>query len=569
MNMSLTFRTKLLASHVALVAAVVLVAILQLNRSLSSDLARQLDTRLEQQAQGAASWVGEGGHRHPDKLAGRIAAVVNADVTIFDKDGQVAGDSARGSPRAADTGERPEVAAAQRGEIGRASRALPGTDDEMHFVAISTGDGLVLRLGAPLSDVNATVRAMRRQLVYALALALIAALGLGFFAARVAARPLREMTDSATRIAKGDYEIRLATSSPDDFGVLARALQSLAAQLKAKIDDLTSERDRLSAILSGMVEAVLVVDAQQKLVLANPAAAQVLGAEAVAGSSLAEAVRDPSLRRVIESGSGDEEIESRGKSIAVYVRPLAPSDGGRVAVLRDMTRMRKLLTMRRDFVANVSHELRTPLTSIQGYAETLLSGKADPATSKKFLDIIYRQAKRLGVLVEELLTLSELDARPPEQIVRAPVDVGAIARHVSDTLRERATEAGCTVDLAIPAQTLALGDPADMERVLMNLVDNAIKYGRPQGRVRVEAERRDGRVALVVEDDGPGIAAEHLPRLFERFYRVDPSRSRERGGTGLGLAIVKTLVESMGGSVEVASTVGKGTRLEIDLPAAK
>src|SRR5262245_16091806 len=156
----------------------------------------------------------------------------------------------------------------------------------MHFVAISTGDGLVLRLGAPLSDVNATVRAMRRQLVYALAVALIAALGLGFFAARFAAGPLREMTESATSIAKGDYDIHLSTSSPDEFGILARALQSLAAQLKAKIEDLTAERDRLSAILSGMVEAVLVVDGQQRLALANPAASQVVGAEAVAGRSL-------------------------------------------------------------------------------------------------------------------------------------------------------------------------------------------------------------------------------------------------------------------------------------------
>ena len=590
--MRLTFRTKLLASHVALVFVVVLIVILELNRSLGADLARQLDQRLEQQAQGAAQWVGEG-RRHPERLAGRLAQVVNADVTIFARDGNVVGDSAHpgvatpessatpppptpassaAPPLPPLTPAPPEVLAAQRGEVGHATRAAPGTRDEIHYVAVLAADGIVVRLAAPLSDINATLGAMRARLLVASGIALVVAIALGFFASRIASRPLRDMTASATRIAKGDYDIAVSSTSPDEFGVLAEALSSLAAQLKARIGDLTAERDRLSAILAGMVEGVLVHGADGRVLVANPAATEILGGAApLVGKRLDEAVTRADLRAFVERAAkhadvSETEIEGDGRSIALYVRPLAASAGGAVTVLRDMTGVRKLMTMRRDFVANVSHELRTPVAAIQGYAETLLGGAADVATRKEFMEIIFRQAQRIGALVEDLLRLSELEARPPEQAVHEAVDVGAIAGHVVQTVRERAMKRRTTIALDVPEGVVAAGDPAGVEQVLLNLVDNAVKYGKEGGRVTVDGRREGARVVMVIADDGPGIDARHLPRLFERFYRVDAGRTRERGGTGLGLAIVKHIVESMGGTVHVESELGKGTRFVVELP---
>ena len=586
--MRFTFRTKLLASHIGLVAAVVLIVILELNRSLGADLGGQLDQRLEQQAKGAAQWIGEG-RRHPGKLAARLALVVSADGTIFDREGNVLGDSTQAAAGAsasssasaaapappATSVDTPEVTAAHRGDVGHATRVLAGSEDEMHYVAVPAADGMVLRIAAPLSDINATLRSMRRRLLFASALAIIAALGLGFLASRFASRPLRDMTESARRIAQGDYDILPAATSPDEFGVLAESLTSLAAQLKARIGDLTAERDRLSAILAGMVEGVLVVGADGRVVLANPAAAQIVGGGSapLSGMRLDDAVKPKALRDFIDDGAKsadvrESEIETGGRSIAIYVRPLATgAGGGVVTVLRDMTGLRRLMTVRRDFVANVSHELRTPVTAIQGYAETLLGGSADAATSRQFLEIIHRQARRIGALVEALLELSELEARPPEQAVREAIDVGAIAAHVAQTVRERATKTATTVKLEIDGPVVALGDPSGLEQVVQNLVDNAIKYGHRGGHVVIRGARDGARVRLSVLDDGPGIEAQHLPRLFERFYRVDAGRSRDRGGTGLGLAIVKHIVEAMGGDVKVESDVGKGSRFVVEVPA--
>jgi two-component system phosphate regulon sensor histidine kinase PhoR len=580
--MRLRFRTKLLASHVGLVAAVVLLLLLELNRVLGADLERQLDARLVQQANGAAPWIGEG-RRHPDKLAGRLALIVHADVTIFDREGHVLAESnASAPPSAGDASQLPEVMAARRGALGRATRPGARTEVPMRFVAVPAGDGEVLRLAAPLDEIDATVGGMRQRLLVASVLAIIAALGLGVLASRVVSGPLRAMTAQATGLAQGDYDIVVPSDSPDEIGILSRSLSSLAGQLKSKIGDLTTERDRLSAILAGMAEGVLVTDACGLVDLANPAAAQILDvAGDPTGKPLSAVVTDPELLQAIDRGTAstlvsETEIETGiggGRSIALYVRPLAPSAAsggstGTVAVLRDMTRVRRLMTMRRDFVANVSHELRTPVTAIQGYAETLLRSKVDEVTTRQFLEIVHRQAVRIGALVAGLLRLSELEARPAEHSVREVVDVAAIASNVVETMRDRAATAKCTIAVELDGATLALADPAGLEQVLENLVDNALKYGAAGGEVRIAGERRGDRVLLSVADRGEGIEAQHLPRVFERFYRVDAGRSRERGGSGLGLAIVKHLVESMGGTVEVTSEPRAGARFTVDLPAA-
>jgi two-component system phosphate regulon sensor histidine kinase PhoR len=588
-RLPVSFRTKLLASHVGLVVAVIVIALLALNETLVADLHRQLDRRLLEQAQGAAVWISEG-RRHPDKLAERLALIVKADVTIFGHTGEVLGDSSAHTPAHDGAAEPPavlkptpendaraeEVVAAAGGGLGRASRAPP-SGIEMRYVAVPAADGLVLRLGAPLAEIHATVLAMQRRLIYASLLAIALALGLGFLASQLAARPLLAMTSAAQRIARGHYDIDLHSTEPDEFGLLSRTLTTLAAELKARIGDLVGERDRLSAILAGMAEGVVVTDARQVIVLANPAASSILGGPSdLTGASLSAAVADPALRRFIADGTTgnaahESEVETAlGKSIAIYVRPLTAgsSGGGSVTVLRDMTRMRHLLTLRRDFVANVSHELRTPVAAIQGYAETLLEQSADAATQRQFLEIIHRQSERIGALVADLLTLSELQARPNEEVVRETVDLGSLASNVIETLRGGALTKDAQIEVSVAKEAQALGDPIGLEQVIQNLVSNALRYGKREGTVGVRGVREGARVILTVSDEGPGIAREHLPRLFERFYRVDAGRSREQGGTGLGLAIVKHLVESMGGTVLVESEVGRGTTFRVELPAA-
>ena len=597
MAVRLSFRSKLLASHVGLVLAVGLVVIYLLDQWLSADLVRQLDQRLEEQARGAIEWAEEGGRRHPEKVAARIAHIVDAEVTLFDSEGAVIGASTKEAR--ADVG--PEVAVARGGAVGRASRARAG--QEYHYVAIRGAEGIVIRLGVPLSEVNDTVAAMRRRLLFASALAVLAAMGLGFLASRVASRPLQEMTTTATRLARGDFRVPMARDADagDEFGVLQRALKSLAEQLEARIGDLVAERDRLTAILSGMVEGVLVIDKDGRVIVANPAADTILGASSsVVGRALNEAVKDDDARTLIaQCMQGEvtetdlEVLDRRGTSIAVYVRPLPESaEGAVVAVLRDMTALRKLMTMRRDFVANVSHELRTPVTSIQGYAETLLRGTPDAETSRQFLEIVHRQAQRIGTLVEQLLALSELESRERNEIAREPVAVVSVARHVAEAVRVRATARGVSVAVEMDEDLVVAADPDGLERALINLVDNAIKYGKEGGAVRVTAARDEQplssfsssprrssssswssalatvgpTVSIRVSDDGQGIAPEHLPRLFERFYRVDPGRSRQHGGAGLGLSIVRHLVESMDGAIRVESAIGAGTTFVITLP---
>ena len=546
--MSLTFRTKLLASHVGLVVAVVAISIFTLNRWMTDDLVRQLDQRLEEQAKGATEWADEGGRRHPEKIVARIAHIVDAEVTLFDPQGNVLGASTKEA--AADLG--PEI------KGGKATRMRGG--QEFHYVAVKGADGNVLRLAVPLLDVNETVASMQRRLLFASALAVLLALALGFLASRVASRPLADMTDTATRLAKGDFDVPIENAGTDEFGVLWGALKSLAQQLKARIGELVAERDRLSAILAGMVEGVLVVETGGAIVVANPAAKTILGASELVGAKLDDAVKNAELREHVVSGheSELEVVDERGASIAVYVRRLP--EGATVAVLRDMTALRKLMTVRRDFVANVSHELRTPVTSIQGYAETLLEGKTDAATQKQFLEIVHRQAQRIGLLVEQLLALSEIEARD-RRVECEPVAIADVARHVAETVRGRGS-----VTLTVADDAIAKADREGLERAVLNLVDNAIKYGKEGGSVRIDAKRSDDQVIVTVSDDGPGIAREHLPRLFERFYRVDPGRSRQHGGAGLGLSIVKHLVESMDGTISVDSDSGKGTTFEIRLP---
>ncbi|MFO0676624.1 MAG: ATP-binding protein [Polyangiaceae bacterium] len=571
-----SFRTKLLASHVALVAFVVLALVVDLGRFLARDLEAQLDRRLEAQARGAEPWLR--GARHPAKVAERMAAMVGADVTIFERDGAVYADTRDEGAPPVGAAKPPEVDAALQGKVGTATRPAGHDAVETRFVAVQVEDGHVVRLAVPLASIRATVDATHSRLLTAFCVAIVVALALAYFAAQVAARPLRTMTETAERIGRGDYDVESKVASPDEFGILSQSLAKLASELKARIGDLTDERDRLSTILSSMAEGVLVLDDKGRIVLANPASSTVLNVRGpLEGRSYDDvfadgALKDAVARAVDGSRERDDEVEgsdTAGRVLAVVVRRLGDkSENGHVVVIRDMTRVRRLLAMRHDLVANVSHELRTPVTSIQGYAETLLRGNPDEATAREFLGIIHRHSERIGKLVSGLLQLSELEAMAPEKVVRENVDVSAVVRQVVVAAGPRADAKGVHVSMGPAGPAAISGDPLGLEQIADNLLDNAIKYCDAGAHVVVRVDEGDGRVRLVVEDDGPGIDAHHLPKLFDRFYRVESAESKRRGGSGLGLAIVKHLVESTGGTIDVTSTKGKGTVFTVSWPKA-
>ncbi|MGA3023224.1 MAG: ATP-binding protein [Bryobacteraceae bacterium] len=365
----------------------------------------------------------------------------------------------------------------------------------------------------------------------------------------------------------------------DELGVLGRSMSRVPPRVRELVQRVSIEAQRREAILAGMVEALLAVDEDLKVVLCNDAFARVAGLPSgiAPGTPLVRIVRDPALvdllRHVLATGGPARRRlqlgSSEGPWFEVNVAPLAmPAGRGAIALLHDITELERLERIRKDFVANVSHELRTPLTAIRGYAETLLDGALDDAENRRpFVEVIETHAIRLNNIAEDLLALSELDnatmAEPPRRVLLQAAVESAI-RTVEPAAAERRVHllTGAFGDLEI------LGYRMRLEQALVNLIDNAVKFNRPEGEVRIEAERTDnGCARIVVSDTGIGIPSSDLPRVFERFYRVDRARSREMGGTGLGLSIVKHAVEQMKGTVAVESELGKGSRFIIVLPA--
>jgi two-component system phosphate regulon sensor histidine kinase PhoR len=449
------------------------------------------------------------------------------------------------------------------------------------LVALVSGFAVMFAILGALPDDfmrTATGAVLRERLVWVLITASLVGLLVGLGVAWVIVQPIRRLAEGASRLATGET-VTPALDGSGDIGALGRAISGLSSQLRGRMSDLTAERDRLAGLLESMSDGVFVVGRAGRVVLANPSATRLLGATgSLLGRTVTEVLRQPQGRAALddalrEGRPADVELESvvgTSQMLLLSVRPLHErSGGGACAVVHDVTRLRKLERVRRDFVTNVSHELRTPVASIQSYSETLLDGAlADAPTARKFVEVIHRNASRIGRLVRDLLQLSQLEVRRPEQIIRESMDVRELAEGVKDTVAERTHAAQMTLEIEVPPGVLALGDPDGVEQMLLNLVDNAIKYGKKHGVVRIGAAVEEGNVVIRISDDGPGIESRHVPRLFERFYRIDAGRSSDSGGTGLGLAIVKHLAESMGGSVAVESTLGKGAQFTIRLPAA-
>ena len=519
-----------------------------------------------------------------DPVVDSAARDAGARVTIIAPDGRVLADSAVSGKdllAAENHKDLPEVAAALEVGLGFAERRST-TRQQVLFAAVPVEhDGRrvgVARLGMSLDGVDGQVADLRRAELLALGLGLfIAVLFSAFFSSSLGGS-LREIMDAARQLAAGDLGARIRVRRDDELGELARILNYSADQLQGRLSEIARDRARMEAILSSMEDGVLAVDHRGVVTLANDALVRSLGLEDALGRHYLEVIRQREVGEVVESvlragARRAEEVEIR-RLRRVFALTAVPFPGedktrhGALVTFHDATERRRVDQVRRDFVANASHELRTPLTSIRGFVEALEDGAVnDPATSGRFLGKIRTHADRMAALVEDLLELSRLESgeRPPqwEEVIPREIveDViasfSSLAERKEVTLRRGEGEA--------PTVTT---DAERLRRILENLVENAVKYTPSGGRVTVaSAAGPDGAALLVVEDNGPGIAAEHLPRIFERFYRVDRARSRELGGTGLGLAIVRHLAEGMGTSVAVVSEPGQGTRFTVTVPA--
>ncbi|WP_437514624.1 ATP-binding protein [Sorangium sp. So ce1099] len=447
---------------------------------------------------------------------------------------------------------------------------------------------------SPRAAVDAALWRSRRAMLIGMGAVIVVAISVGAATTFFITRPIRRLTRFALAMSEGDLSTRAPLRGSGELRQLARALNHLTSELSRSIADVRTERDLLAGILDGMSEGVLVLDREGRIVLANRAlrAMAPLGDDAL-GRSVIEAIRNARLTEAIQlAGKRDEPVDvevelgrTLPRRLLVRVsRRKSPTGGGRdargpdhdgasvepglIAVFHDVTDLRRLETIRTDFVANVSHELRTPVTAISTAAETLqLGALQDPHEAAEFVDVIDRHAKRLRHLVDDLLDLSKIEAKN-FRLALAELDVAPAIEHVTHLLGEAARRRRVTVTVDADALPPARCDRRALEQVLMNLLDNAIKYAGEGAHVTVKARSLDQQVTIAVADDGPGIPPHHLGRIFERFYRVDAGRSRDLGGTGLGLAIVKHLVELMNGSIEVESAIGRGTQFTVRLARA-
>ncbi len=503
-------------------------------------------------------------------------------ITVISAEGRVLADSQSETATMESHAGRPEVRAALQNGEGRATRQSVSVRHQLMYYAVREelpgGVPVVLRLALAMDGFGEPLWKFRRSLwLWSLLIYLLAG-ALAMLISRSYAGRIERLREFSRRVAEGDFRPIPADGTGDTLEALGASLNQTASRLDRTIRTLTEERNLSAAILGSMVEGVAVVNRAERLVFANPGFAAILGLDVppVSGSSLLEVVRQTELIEAVRRVLADEprveaEIATgtlRQHYFAVTVAAVRAGETfGAVIVLHDITELRRLERIRRDFVANVSHEFRMPLTAIQGFAETLIGGALDDAQNRgRFLGIILQHSRRLARLTEDLLRLSQMDAEQLELEIRA-VSVSQLVESCYETAQRRAAEKSLTLSLNIPSQLPDIAaDNRRLQEVLQNLLDNAIQYTLPGGKIVLSAELRNEEVVFTVADTGIGIPLADQPRIFERFYRVDVARSREAGGTGLGLSISKHLVEAHGGHIWVESEVGAGSKFHFSIP---
>jgi two-component system phosphate regulon sensor histidine kinase PhoR len=506
----------------------------------------------------------------PDSLADAAGVALSHRVTLVSTDGRVLGDSEFDEPalsRLENHAARPEISAALSGDSGSSIRDSPSAGDEEMYAAVLTPLG-VARVSLPTRAQELIVDRLQRDVLVVSVGATLLALLLSAVFARSVTRPVLELRDDAKAIAAGDLERRPGLNVSGEVGELATAFYQLAEQLSTRLRALEADDALLRALMDSLNEGALAFDSRQQVVHVNAQARRMLGLRDEVPFSADQLPRERILRSAIVAAIAGEaidglEVSIAGRTVTLTARPLA--SGGAVLALCDLTPLRRLETVRSDFVANVSHELKTPLTVVGGFAETLGDEALDPDVRRQFASAILSNTRRMQRIVDDLLDLSRIESGgwTPNP---ATVDIESMATEVLAGVKSRSDAKGVALVIDIEPHAMAVdADPTALRQVLANLVDNAVRH-TTNGEIVVQARASNGGVAVSVRDTGAGIRTEHLARIFERFYRVDSARTREEGGTGLGLAIVKHLVEAHGGRVKAASEPDRGTTIEAWFP---
>ncbi len=568
---------KLMAAFLVVILAAAVTFDVTLGGAWQASLRNEIERNLVQKTQLLAHRVetDRSGHSLAD-IAAQEAQSAGARVTIIDPAGNVLADSESGAGAVENVAQRKEFAAALSGRVGEDQRRSATIGTPFLYVAAPVSGGAV-RLAYPLSDVEAVSLQVRRRLELASGLAFFFALFVAAIASQWTSRRLERIVDGAARIADGDLQARILETSHDEIGRVAGAIDKTARRVEQSFAAVRSSQRQLETLLNSMQDAVIAVSADGLVQWANQPMDRLVPQGTRLQQPVVETVRDPDFLAAVKEATTTHEVKTAratsivpGRAFDVTAAPLP--DGGAVAVLRDLTETERVEKTRRDFIANVSHELRTPLTSIQGYAETLLdSTPENGAPTREFLEIIRKNSGRMARLTEDLLTLARVESGET-RFESEPVPPAELLHDAEESFREIARSHG--IDLQIQDLSLLEGLPqvlADREaihQVFANLIDNALKYGASGGRVVLGARSVPHAVEFFVQDFGAGIASEHLPRLFERFYRVDKARSRESGGTGLGLAIAKHIMLAHGGSIRAESDLAHGSTFLFTLPTA-
>jgi two-component system phosphate regulon sensor histidine kinase PhoR len=505
--------------------------------------------------------------------------------TVILPSGKVVGDSDEDPMQMANHSDRPEIKKAISNGFGWSMRLSPTLGKNMMYVAVPTKeDGeikAIVRTAIPATAIDDALKNIYVKIFWGGLITAFCAAGLSLLIARRISKPIAEMKNIAEMFASGDLDHRLLVTGTGELDSLANALNRMATQLQERFATITDQRNEMEAVLSSMIEGVLAVDGQGRIVSINKAAATLLNIDAQHSQNrmIEEVIRNVELQDFIKQTLNSRVPTEADISLTVesdrffqlHGAPLPTGAGGKsgaVVVLNDVTRIRRLENIRRDFVANVSHELKTPVTSIMGFVETLLDGTInDPEQAKRFLQIIAKHSDRLNSIIEDLLTLSRLEENKEERkITLEKTLLKPVLQSAIELSSTKAEQKQITIDLICEDNIEAKINIALLEQAVLNLIDNAIKYSSPGSTVRITAEQKADKTAISVQDNGCGIEEKHLSRIFERFYVVDKGRSRKLGGTGLGLAIVKHIAQVHGGSVTVDSTLGKGSTFTIHLP---
>jgi len=547
--------------------------------------AEDLEVRAHLIAREVAATFGKASQKSLDELCKAVGRETATRITLIHPSGEVLGDSDEDPQKMENHAGRPEVKAAFGGNRGISTRDSDTLQQEMMYVALPLKkDGEVVgvvRTSIPVSEIDATLGSIYWKIALAGIFLMLLAAVVSFYIAHRISQPIEEMKRGAQRFAEGKFDHKLLIPDSEELGGLADVLNHMAGQLGEKIHIITEQRNELESVLSAMREGVLAVDSEEQILTFNRAAGSFLRIDlsSAKGHTIQEVIRNADIQRFLSGvltgqGAVEGEIVLHGpenKFLQVSGTLLRDSKGktiGALAVLNDITRLRHLENIRREFVANVSHELKTPITSIKGFVETLQEGAIDDKENVlKFLVILSKQADLLNALIDDLLMLSRIEQEAEggefqltDENLKQILEAAATDYKVKAQDRNIQVTLGCSDEIIIRANARLL------EQAVGNLLDNAIKYSEPGKAVEVEAVRNSDEIVIRVSDHGSGIAPEHLPRLFERFYRVDKGRSRELGGTGLGLAIVKHIAQAHGGHVTVESTLGKESIFTLHLP---